>query len=211
MVEIARLLAAWRIEPSCDTAGDYVAERSAVGIEIYADADSAGAGEFDIFGANRGARREQRSAYHGVFELAHVAGPLRVFELVARFGADRVGPRAHLLRRLADEVTRQLRDIFAPLAQRRHLDRDYAKAEVQVLAEFALRDQDLEVLVGRGDYARLQLERLDAADPVELALLQHAQQLRLQLDRQVANFVEEDRAGVGHLEFAGSPLGRSPE
>src|SRR5260370_9034196 len=155
MVEIARLLAAWRIEPSCDTAGDYVAERSAVGREIGADADSAGTGKFDIFGANRGARREQRRAHHGVFELAHVARPLRVFELVARFGADRVGPRAHLLRRLADEVTRQLRDIFAPLAQRRHLDWDTAKAELQVLAEFSLRHEDLEVLVGRRDHPRL--------------------------------------------------------
>ena len=131
--------------------------------------------------------------------------------MCARFGADSGGARAHLLHRLGDEVVGQLGDILAPLAQRRHLDRNHAQPKVQVLAEFPRGDQGLEVLVGRRDHARLELERLDAADPVELALLQHAQQLGLQLDRQVADFVEEDRAGVGHLEFAGAPLGRAGE
>src|ERR1019366_4846923 len=54
-------------------------------------------------------------------------------------------------------------------------------------------------------------ERLGAADPVELPLLQHAQQLGLQFDRQVADFVEEDCAAAGHLEFAGAPLSRTGE
>ena len=129
----------------------------------------------------------------------------------ARFGTDRSRARAHLLDRLRDEVVGQLGDIVAALAQRRHLDRNNPQAEIQVLAEFACRDQRLEVLVGRRYHPRLDLERLDAADPGELALLQHAQQLGLQLDRQVADFVEEDGAGVGHLEFAGAPLGRSGE
>ena len=39
-----------------------------------------------------------------------------------------------------------------------------------------------------------------AADALELALLQHAQQLRLRLERQLADLVEEQRAAVGELE-----------
>ena len=43
----------------------------------------------------------------------------------------------------------------------------------------------------------LRLRRADAAD---LALLERAQQLRLQIDRQLAELVEEQRAAVGLLE-----------
>ena len=41
-----------------------------------------------------------------------------------------------------------------------------------------------------------------AAEPLELLLLQHAQQLRLELERNVADLVEEERAAVGELEAA---------
>ena len=35
---------------------------------------------------------------------------------------------------------------------------------------------------------------------LELALLEHAEELRLELERQLANLVEEQRAAVGQLE-----------
>ena len=61
----------------------------------------------------------------------------------------------------------------------------------------------LEVAVGRGDQPRTSTRTgLRAADALELALLQHAQQLRLQLERQLADLVEEQRAAVGQLELA---------
>src|SRR5206468_9847000 len=44
--------------------------------------------------------------------------------------------------------------------------------------------------------------RLRTADPLELLLLQDAQQLRLELERDLADLVEEQRAAVGHLEAA---------
>jgi hypothetical protein len=43
-----------------------------------------------------------------------------------------------------------------------------------------------------------------AADALELALLQHAQQLGLQVERHLADLVEEQRAAVGELERAGA-------
>ena len=41
-----------------------------------------------------------------------------------------------------------------------------------------------------------------AADALELAVLDHAQELGLQLERQLADLVEEERAAVGELEAA---------
>ena len=43
---------------------------------------------------------------------------------------------------------------------------------------------------------------LRAADALDLALLDGAQQLGLQVEAQVADLVEEQRAAGGHLELA---------
>ncbi len=50
--------------------------------------------------------------------------------------------------------------------------------------------------------AHVDLERLRRAEPLELPALQHPQQLRLHLERQLADLVEEERAAVGDLEAA---------
>ena len=52
---------------------------------------------------------------------------------------------------------------------------------------------------------------LAAADARELALLQHAQQLRLQAERHVADLVEEEGAAGGGLELADAALGGAGE
>ena len=57
-----------------------------------------------------------------------------------------------------------------------------------------------EVAVGRGDHAHVDLDRVRVADALELALLQHAQQLHLQRRAHRPDFVEEQRALVRLLE-----------
>ena len=72
----------------------------------------------------------------------------------------------------------------------------------QVFAEQALLDALVQVLVGGGDDAHVGLDRLVAADAVEVAVRQHAQQARLQFGGHVADLVEEQRAAFGLLEAA---------
>ena len=88
------------------------------------------------------------------------------------------------------------------LAQARQAQADHVQAVVEVLAERALAHARLEVLVRGGDHAHVRLERLVAADAVELAVGEHAQQARLQVRRHVADLVEEQRAALGLLEAA---------
>jgi hypothetical protein len=73
---------------------------------------------------------------------------------------------------------------------------------VQVFAEQAVAHALLEVLVGGGDHAHIGLHRLVPADAVEVAVRQHAQQARLQVEGHVADFIEEQRAVLGLLEAA---------
>ena len=51
-----------------------------------------------------------------------------------------------------------------------------------------------------GDDSRVDFGCLRAAQPLDLLVLQHAQQLDLDVERQVANLVQEDRRSVGELE-----------
>ena len=76
--------------------------------------------------------------------------------------------------------------------------------EVEVRAEGAAVDLLAQVAVGGGDDAHVDLRGCVGADAAHLARLEHAQQLRLQRQRQLADLVEEQRAAVGLLERAGA-------
>ena len=101
---------------------------------------------------------------------------------------------------LLEEVVGQQQDVGLALAQRRHEDREHVQPVVEILAELAGGDRLLEILVGGGDQADVGADGLGAAQPLELALLQHAQQLDLRREVQLADLVEEQRAAVGQLE-----------
>ncbi len=154
---------------------------------------------------------QQGGAQHCVFKFSNIARPRIILQLYAGFRTDVAGVRTHLANRFADKVIGQFRDILAAFAQGRQINRNHAQTKVQVFAELLGGDRIFEILVGRGDYARLHPERFEAADARELAFLQHAQQLGLQLDRQIADFVEEERAAAGLLDLARAPLGRAGE
>ena len=87
-------------------------------------------------------------------------------------------------------------EVVAPLAQRRHRQRDDVEAEVEILAERALAMACLEIAVGGGDHADVDLDAAPRADALDDLLLQHAQQLGLQRRRQLADLVEKDGAAV---------------
>ena len=98
------------------------------------------------------------------------------------------------------------RDVVLALAQRRHLDRHDVQPVVEVLAELAGLDHRRQVAVGGGDQPHVDLDRPRAAEPLELVLLQDAQDLGLRVGAHVADFVEEQRAAVGLLEAADALL-----
>ena len=91
-----------------------------------------------------------------------------------------------------------------PLAERRDARADDGEAEVEVLAEAALVDLALEVAVRRRDDADVHATRLRLADAADLARLERAKELRLELERELADLVEEHGAAVGRLERSGA-------
>ena len=94
------------------------------------------------------------------------------------------------------------RHVLHPLAERGQHDRDDVQPVVEILAEAAALHLALEVLVGRCDDADVHPDGAVAADALELALLQHAQDLGLRLEAHVADLVEQEGPAVGDLELA---------
>ena len=82
------------------------------------------------------------------------------------------------------------------------MDREDVEPVEQVLRGTGRRRPAVQVLVGGGDHADVGADRLVAADPLELLLLQQPQHLGLRRRRHVADLVEEERAAVGLLELA---------
>src|SRR5713101_7532931 len=101
---------------------------------------------------------------------------------------------------LSGKVLRQFHDFPRTVAQRGHLQLDHVEAIVQIFAEAFFFDQLFEMLIGRGDYSRVHLDCLRAADPFERPLLEEAQQLGLHHRSQVAYLVEQNRATLSRLE-----------
>src|SRR5690349_3731067 len=102
--------------------------------------------------------------------------------------------RAKRFRCALDHVSREHRDVAGPLAKRRNCDFNDAQTIVQILSKAALRDKTLEILMRRRNDASIGVLGHFSADWLKLSILNDAEQLRLKIERCVADLVEEDRA-----------------
>src|SRR5262249_9313336 len=132
--------------------------------------------------------------------LADVARPVPVLQHLERVRRDLRNWTPHPLRQPVGEVPGEYRDVVLSLAQRRNADREDVQAIEEIAPERSLLDHGPQLPAGGGDDPDIGVPRPRAAEPFELALLQHPQQLRLNLERQIADLVEEQRAAVGELE-----------
>src|SRR5438094_2931179 len=144
--------------------------------------------------------REDHRPLDEVRELPHVPRPRIPAERLERLAGDHLDVPIHRAGETLHEETDQRGDVVGSLAQRRDVDREDVQAVVEVVAEALLLDQPGQVAVRRGDKSDVDLDRPGAADTLELLLLEDPEELRLELERDLAHLVEEERAAMGHLE-----------
>src|SRR5207247_4192724 len=99
----------------------------------------------------------------------------------------------------------------APLAQRADRQADDVEAVEEIFAEPAGAHRVLEVGVGGGDDADVDGEGGGLAERGDLARLEEAEQLRLQVEAQLADLVEEEGAVAGAADEAGVVAGCAGE
>ena len=104
--------------------------------------------------------------------------------------------------KLADKPFSQRHNVFLAFAQRWQGDVHGVYAVKQVLAKTAFTHQRLQIHIRGADQPDVHRDGLGATDPYNAAVLKHPQQLGLQVQRDVPDLIEEQRAAVGLLELA---------
>jgi hypothetical protein len=100
------------------------------------------------------------------------------------------------LARFVEEILRQRADIVRAFAQRRHFKDEDREAVIKIGSERLRFEILCDVLIGRGDHARVDLDRAVAADAPDFTVLESAQQAHLHVRAHFADFIEEKRAAV---------------
>src|SRR3990172_814660 len=136
-----------------------------------------------------------------VLELAHVARPGVTREGLEGGGGEAHGPAVHGPSEALEEVRGEKGGVLRPLPQRRDVDVDDVEPPVEILPEVARLDGAGEVPVGGGDGAEVDRHRGVAPPTDDDLVLQHPEQLDLDLGTQLPDLVEEDRSSLRRLEL----------
>ena len=91
---------------------------------------------------------------------------------------------------------------LAPFAQRGNPDWEDIQPVKKIGTDFLLLQQSAKVPIGCGDQARVGGEGTRTSQALKLALLQDAQQLGLELERNLPNLIQEDGSAIGQLKAA---------
>ena len=70
-------------------------------------------------------------------------------------------------------MSRQHRNVFHPLPQRRHVHRKHVHAMKEVLAKLSVFDKLFQIAVRGNEHTHVHGNRFVAADALDLALLEH--------------------------------------
>ncbi len=141
----------------------------------------------------------QRSgADEHIAEFAHVAGP----GVPRQLGQGRVRAADIFRAHAVEDIAHEQGDIPGAFGKRREMERHGADPVVKILAERAGRDHGREVAVGGGDKAKVHLARAGSPEPHDPFFFQHPEQLDLCVRRQIAYFVQKQRAPVRQFDLA---------
>src|SRR5688572_28392747 len=116
-----------------------------------------------------------------------------------------------IARKLPEEVADEQGQIRAPASQCGHVNVEDIQAVVEVIAKSSRRDQLLQIAMRRADQAYVEPDGAVTSKRLDGALLQHAQQLGLHAEGNLAHLVEQQRATVCRLEAPFSALRRARE
>src|SRR5580700_5848891 len=135
-----------------------------------------------------------------VFQFSDVSWPFPAHQSIHGFRGDGFNGLVHAPAMLPNEIADQKGNVAAPFAQRGQADRKDAQAVVEVTPELPFGHAVSQIAIGSRDQPYVDADRMSAAYPLELPILQHAQELRLQFQGKVANFVQKQRAPVGQFQ-----------
>jgi len=157
----------------------------------------------NVFGQDDLFRVKLDDALNQILQLPDVALPGQGHQEVGGLvGQDHLFPTADAPGDGLDEIIGQQDDVLAPVPQGRQGQLEGAQAEEQIGAEKLLLDHVGQIRVGGGNDFDVHVDEPVAAQAHELLLFHHPEQGSLEVQLEVADFVQEDGAAVGQLKLA---------
>ena len=142
-------------------------------------------------------------ALDDIAEFAHVVtAPVVGDEPLANFGGQALWEDLEPSANLLNEPLREQRDILAAIAKRRYVEPMNVEPEEKIFPKPAGLDRGVQIAIGRRDDAGIDGDGAAAAKPGHGPLLEHSEELGLNRNRQLTDFVEEQRAPLRRLEGA---------
>ena len=157
---------------------------------------------WQVFGLDDLRWRHHRQPVANVLQLAHIARKTKLAELLQCGIRDAFGLHTELFGALLQEVPSEGKHVFSAFAQSRQPQANHIQPVIQVLAERAIFDALLQVLMRGGNHTRIGFDGVVPPHTVKVSVTQYAQQTRLQVERHVANFIQEQRAALGLFKAA---------
>ena len=140
--------------------------------------------------------RKNKGPLHDMTQLTHVAGPWVFFQQAACGIGNRLGRMVAFPAEGAKKMASQRKDIFGPLPQRNQIDWKDGNSIVEVLAECLFGHAFAQFGVGGCDDAHIHADNVRPAQPLNLAFLQHAQELGLHAKRKFSNLIQKQRSAM---------------
>src|SRR3984885_5552100 len=141
-------------------------------------------------------------AFDYVLQLPDVARPSVMNQSLHRFRGNRIDRLAHSSCGLLYKMLHQQRNILRTFPQGRNVDRKHIQAIIEIAAKLLVQDHSFQVTMGRGHNAHICFLCPRATQPLKFPLLQDTEKLWLQLERDIADFIQEQRALMCYLKSA---------
>src|ERR1700736_825688 len=182
------------------------------GLRLLRQADSTGIpGQPGCIHRKHAIRTDNDRPLNNILQFANIARPGIGSKQFDRSFIDLFKVLAHVLGKSMDKVFQQPQNVVLPFAKRGNLDREYVQSVVEVRAKCPVCNGGIQIAISCRNYADIDLDGLRAADTFEFTFLQHPQECNLSVQRQLADFVEENGSSARQFKSTEAALHRPGE
>src|SRR5665213_465575 len=143
---------------------------------------------------------DYHSAFDHILQLTYVAGPRMSHECSDRINREYRRNSVAFSRKLTQKMASENLHIAKSIPQWRQIQSHHAQSVKQILAKRPAVHSVSKRYVRAGNDSRSDWKLRGTTNAAESALLQHAEQFWLQLERQLTDLVQEDRSATRDFE-----------
>src|SRR4030095_11159811 len=134
--------------------------------------------------------RENHAALDEVFKLANVARSVSVHECIHRLSRNKPDALVHLAGSAQNKIVHEQRNVFAAFTKWRDLDWEDIQSVKQVFAKLVVADHAFQIAVRCSNQTNIDMCGSRAPQTFKFLLLKGTQQLWLQFESDVADFIQ---------------------